>query len=207
MLLKNKIEIEEWLNKYHVKNYQLIEDEEYGYTVDVNGVVNLIGKNLKNIKLKFNIIDGWFDCSSNNLTSLKGCPEIVNKDFYCVNNKLTSLKYCPKIIKGQFDCSDNKLTSLKGCPEIVDSFYCQNNKLSLEEIIYLPKELTDDYIALDGNEKLGELQNITDIVEIKKILNIYQEKADLMKVVEVTDKSVESTGLVRTVENLKVKKV
>lgn len=36
MLLKNKVEIEKWLNQYNVKKYELIEDEEYGYVVNVN---------------------------------------------------------------------------------------------------------------------------------------------------------------------------
>ena len=55
---------------------------------------------------------------------------------------------------------------------------------------------------MENNLELGELQKITDFNELKKILTIYQEKADLMKILEVTDKSVESTGLVRTVEKI-----
>lgn len=36
MLLKTKIEIENWLNKYEIENYELIEDKDYGYVVNVN---------------------------------------------------------------------------------------------------------------------------------------------------------------------------
>ena len=90
MLLKNKLKIEKWLNKYKIKNYELIEDKEYGYTVSVNGDVLLINEKLINFKVKFKIINGSFKCNFNYLKSLKGCPEIVRLDFWCNNNKLTT---------------------------------------------------------------------------------------------------------------------
>ena len=36
MLLRKKEEIEDWLNEYKIKNYKLIENEEYGYIVNIN---------------------------------------------------------------------------------------------------------------------------------------------------------------------------
>ena len=83
MLLKDKIKIARWLNKYHVKNYELIEDKEYGYVVNVEGDVDLRLQKLKSIDVKFNIVNGYFNCSNNELTSLIGGPEIVNKSFFC----------------------------------------------------------------------------------------------------------------------------
>ena len=105
MLLKNKIEIEKWLNKYNIKNYELFEDKEYGYIVNVNGSVNLYTKNLKSIEVKFNIVKGDFLCNNNKLKNLEGCPEIIKRNFYCNNNKLNSLNYGPKIVDGFFNCS------------------------------------------------------------------------------------------------------
>ena len=129
MLLRNKIEVENWLNQYGITNYELILDEKYGYVVNVNDLVFLYNKNLVSIDIKFNEVKGYFNCSDNNLNSLKGCPEIVKGSFFCDNNKLTSLKYSPKFIKGNFYCENNKLISLEGGPKEVDSYYCNRNNL------------------------------------------------------------------------------
>ena len=86
MLLRKKEEIESWLNKYNIKDYKLIEDEKYSYVVNVNSCVHLFKKKLKNIKVKFNEINGYFNCNMNELKSLEGCPNIVNGSFYCSRN-------------------------------------------------------------------------------------------------------------------------
>ena len=102
MLLKEKQEIEDWLDKYNIFDYELIPDDKYGYVVNVNQNINLNGNKLKIIDVKFNKVYGWFNCSYNKLTSLKGCPEMVDGHFWCNNNELKSLKGCPKIIKKKF---------------------------------------------------------------------------------------------------------
>ena len=168
MLLKNKVKIKEWLNKYNIRNYVLKHDEKYGYVVNVNCGVDLSNINLNLIEVKFNIVDGWFDCRWNNLKSLEGSPKIVNGNFYGNFNQLESLKGCPKKIKG--------------------NFYCDSNHLTIKEICNnLPNEVESNYIGLDENDKLGELQYITDFNKFKKIMNIYKEKIDFMEVVESTE--------------------
>ena len=160
MLLRKKEEIEAWLNKYKIENYELIEDQEYGYMVNVNNNVFLNHKNLKSLEVKFNKINGYFDCCHNELTSLEGCPKIIKEYFDCSSNKLKSLKGCPEIVDGNFNCSFNELTSLKGAPEIVfGSFACYKNKLiSLEYcpgIVY--KNFNSSYnelITLKGAPKI-----------------------------------------------------
>ena len=178
MLLKTKIEIENWLNKYNIKNYSLIEDNKYGYIVNVNDSVYLSSKKLINIDVKFNKVNGGFFCFGNKLKSLKGCPEEVN---------------------GHFDCSDNELESLEestdksvGCPEIIQGFCnCSYNKLNVDEIMYLiDKKIEKNYVDLYLNEYLGELQNITNINELKQILSIIKEKNYIIRMVEKTDKLV-----------------
>ena len=130
MLLREKKEIEDWLNKYEIKYYKLIEDKDYGYIVNVNADVYLCNQDLVEIKIKFNKVTGYFDCSENLLTSLKGCPEIVDGNFYYNYNKLKTLKGCPEIV-GIFNCSYNRLESLEGCPQIINKdFYCNHNKLT-----------------------------------------------------------------------------
>ena len=95
---KNKQQITNWLDKYEIKNYTLIPDENYDFVVDVNGHVDLDHKELITIPVKFNKIKGSFYCNNNQLNSLEFCPKVVGGNFNCSNNQLTSLKYCPKEI-------------------------------------------------------------------------------------------------------------
>ena len=192
MLLRKKEEIETWLNKYLIKNYELISNEEYGYIVDVNTDVDLSCYQLDYLKVKFNVVNGSFNCSFNELISLKGSPKIVNKSFFCNNNKLKSLKYSPNIIQKNFDCSNNKLISLKYCPKIIEYyFYCSYNKLSIEGLKYLPKAISKNYIYIDNNEKLNDLQNINDFkilkIKVEEILKIKKEKENLLNNINKKD--------------------
>src|SRR6476646_11119591 len=108
-LLKNKRKIINWLEKYYITNYTLIEDTEYGYIVDVDGDVDISGKNLAKIEVKFNEINGSFYMNNNKLTSLEGAPKIVSGNFFCSHNKLTSLEGAPKMVSGDFVCYNNEL--------------------------------------------------------------------------------------------------
>ena len=108
-LKSEKADIIKWLKKYNINNFNLIPDIEYGFVVDVHSDVNLCDKNLKHILVKFNNVNGSFDCSNNKLTSLEFCPSTVNGNFYCHYNKLTRLEFCPKIINGNFYYDGNKL--------------------------------------------------------------------------------------------------
>ena len=148
--LKTRDETEVWLDSVGIKNYTINSD----LTVDVDGGVWIQAKNLDSILVQFGRINGFFNCSKNNLTSLKGCPIKIGGSFFCHNNNLTSLEHCPKEVVGSFncsnnnltsleycptkvdgnlDCSNNNLTSLKGCPkEVVGNFYCQNNMIVTE---------------------------------------------------------------------------
>jgi hypothetical protein len=92
--------------------------------------VELFSLSLKKIPFTFGVVNGVFNCSSNQLTTLEGCPTQVDGNFHCFNNKLTSLEGCPAQVSGDFNCSYNQLTSLIGCTkEIGKSFNCFNNKL------------------------------------------------------------------------------
>ena len=79
------------------------------------GGLNLQNKNLTVLPaiLKDITVNGFFDCSSNNLTTLESCPKIVTGTFNCSENVLTSLKGAPSSVGDGFICSDNKLTSLE----------------------------------------------------------------------------------------------
>jgi hypothetical protein len=127
-IFESNTEIDKICRKYNIKNYTINSDN----SVDVDGDVWLYNKGLKSIPLNFNIVNGYFNCSINQLTSLKGCPVRVGDYFYCYSNKLTSLKYSPQYMEnGYFSCRMNKIESLQYCTELIrGNFYCYNNKLT-----------------------------------------------------------------------------
>ena len=57
--------------------------------------------------LKDITVNGWFNCSLNNLTSLENCPKIVIGNFYCSYNNLTSLEGAPQKVDRHFICHSN----------------------------------------------------------------------------------------------------
>lgn len=113
------------MNKDYIK-YFLISHNILDYTINsdlsVNCYtdVNLQNHDLGLIPINFNIIEGDFIISYNNLNSLKNCPKFVYGDFSCRNNNLTTLKYCPIVVDGFFNCMNNNLTSLDYIPEDID---------------------------------------------------------------------------------------
>ena len=120
---------------YYVKSLGGIETPQ-GW--DVPERVIFIDKNLTEIPIKFNIVNGDFSCAYNKLTSLKYCPKEVKGNFDCSHNNLISLKYSPKIVQDSFYCENNQLTSLKNCPkEVKGYFFCYNNQLTSYK--YSPK--------------------------------------------------------------------
>ena len=60
--------------------------------VDVKGNVDMSEMNLTEIPVKFGKVEGYFNCSNNQLTSLKNLPNYILTSFDCSHNKLTSLK-------------------------------------------------------------------------------------------------------------------
>src|SRR5574343_1884861 len=94
-------DIDEICRKYHIKDYTINPDG----SIDVNEYIWL--KGLTKLPLKFNKVNGNFDCKNNKLTSLEGSPVEVNGSFYCQKNELTSFEFAPKIIRGYFNCEIN----------------------------------------------------------------------------------------------------
>jgi hypothetical protein len=119
-------------------NLYLIGDSSIGkrfrvnddLSVDVYCHVDLSGLKLTKLPVKFNKVNGDFNCSNNQLTSLEGAPKEINGDFNCSNNQLTTLVGSPQIGVERFDCSKNELTSLEGSPKKVYVFDCRDNKLT-----------------------------------------------------------------------------
>ncbi|MFW6130870.1 MAG: hypothetical protein ACOC56_06750, partial [Atribacterota bacterium] len=91
-MLKTKKEIKKWLDKHQITNYTINDD----LTVDVDENVDLSHRNLTEMPIQFNKVNGTFYCTYNQLTSLVGAPKKVFGYFYCSNNKLTSLEGAPE---------------------------------------------------------------------------------------------------------------
>lgn len=103
-LLKDKTKIINWLKNHKVTDFELIEDAHCGYVVNVHTSVNLYALIFGNfIQVKFNVINGDFDCSANGLISLQGCPNVVKGNFLCNENYLTSLEGGPKEVGIKFE--------------------------------------------------------------------------------------------------------
>ena len=120
-------DIDEICRKYNIIDYTVNPDG----TIDVDDdYVNLCNKKLTKLPLKFNKVNGWFDCSRNKLTSLEGSPVEVNSNFNCHHNRLTSFEYAPKIIRGGFICSYNNIKSFEYFPSFIrDYFWCDRNPI------------------------------------------------------------------------------
>lgn len=155
-LLVDKASIEKWLIKHDIVKFELIEDKNYGYVVNVDQHVSLINKDLKALKVKFNVINGNFSCNDNQLISLKGCPHTVNGLFNCSYNNLNSLEGGPHTVNGVFDCSENHLVNLVGGPTFVnDTYYCDYNKIN--DLLGIPEKLTEGFYC--RHNALKNIQN------------------------------------------------
>lgn len=155
---KNRIDnyqreyIEFNIEKFGIKNY-IIDDD---LNVNVKGDVDISGRGLIKIPIKFNIIDGDFNCSNNKLTNLVNSPMTVNGIFDCSNNNIYTLIGGPRFIDMAYDCSNNLLEDLDGYPDIcVNVFDCSNNYI--KTLIHLPKILNVKYFDVSNN-KLKDLR-------------------------------------------------
>ena len=98
-------------------------------SIDIYGDIDLRFNNLRKILVKYNKINGHFNCSWNDLTSLEGSPVEVNGYFSCHNNKLTSFQFAPKIIRGDFVCAYNNIKTFEYFPIYVKNFNCFENPI------------------------------------------------------------------------------
>ena len=129
-------------DKYRIKNYIINRDG----TINVNDNVSFNHYKIycTSLPLRFNKVEGYFDCSHNDLISLEGCPTEVKRYFDCSYNRLGSLEGAPKEVGGHFDCSNNNLINLKGGPKKIDySYICSDN--NLQNLIGAPKEVGGEF--------------------------------------------------------------
>ena len=143
-------------NELFVKLYPNAKLNSDG-SIDVNGYVYIDKEFVKDGKLtiKFNKVNGSFNCDRLELVSLEGCPEYIENSFDCSDNQLKNLEGCPKYVGWDFNCSGNDLFNLKGCPKYIEgNFNCSYNQLT--SLDYFPEEVKGE-ISLNGNNFPVEL--------------------------------------------------
>ena len=105
-IFESNLEIEKICQDLGIKNFQIVDG-----LVNVLGDVNISGRKLTKIPVKFGRVGGNFYCYNNQLTHLEGAPRSVGGDFGCSNSQLTHLEGAPRTVGGNFYCSNNQLTS------------------------------------------------------------------------------------------------
>jgi len=167
--------------KYGIEDYTI----NYDGSIDVDGDVDLRGSGfwkvfnsrsfmnkvnhwtLDELPLKFNKVNGKFDCRYNNLRTLKGCPKEVD-NFFISDNKLESLEGCPKEVE-RFLAGDNMFKDLVGGPEIVLGDFNVSRNPNLVSLKGGPRKIGGYYdISNTG------LLDPNGICETKNILDQYQ---------------------------------
>src|SRR5574343_1975689 len=157
----NEFNIHEVCREYGIRNYTISNG-----LVDVDGDVDLSGKQLDRLPLNFGKVTGDFYCSHTNLTTLEGAPKWVGVDFDCSFNNLTSLQGAPQQVGINFICNHNNLISLEGGPkEVGGSFVCYNNQLTTLQ--GAPKEIGRD-VYYRSNPLPKEILGLGDIKYILK---------------------------------------
>lgn len=108
---------EDWLNRTNnaLSKYLALKQITNKIIKEIDYDINISNLCLRHIHVNLNYakVNGYFDCSCNELTSLEGCPKIVNGTFYCYGNNLKSLKGCPEVVSGNFYCHSNKVKFTK----------------------------------------------------------------------------------------------
>lgn len=132
--------------------------------IDVEGDVEIVGKNYKNILQigDFNYVSGNFDISGAGMVSLEGAPAEVGGTFNCASNKLKSLEYSPRVVGHHFFAADNEYTSLEGGPEEVGGVY-EVSGGKLKSLKGAPMTISDDFLC--SNTLIENLKGAPRVVE------------------------------------------
>ena len=101
----NEKDIRRICYEYDLSNYIINKDG----SIDIDGNISLYMSGLNELPLKFNKINGFFDCSYNNLETFERCPINITGDFDCSYNEIRTFEYFPKNIGGEFYCNHNPI--------------------------------------------------------------------------------------------------
>ena len=118
-------EIKDICNFYRISGYIINSDG----SIDVDGNVKLTYEGFGRIPIKFNKVNGYFECSYNKLTDLENFPNEISGSVYLTGNNLKNLKGFGKV-GGITYLHGNPLESLEGYDLPYEQLIC-NDKLKL----------------------------------------------------------------------------
>jgi len=130
-------------NRYRIENYSINDDLSIG----VDGGVYLHNLKLEYLPLKFNYVNGNFDCGYNELKTLEGSPQTVSGNFSCYSNELKSLEGGLQTVGGDFDCYRNELKDLEHFPEVSGDIDIGHNTVNL--LVYTFIKKADSFMIED----------------------------------------------------------
>ena len=160
-------------NEYNIDNYIINDDG----TVDVDGNVKMFKYNdghngtLTNIPLKFNRVEGNFNCGWNELITLEGSPNYVGGNFDCEGNEdLETLEGSPSYVGGDFKCGRNNLYTLNGCPkEIIGKISYKSDHWSKDDNVPISEILQAFRLSANSLKELFSVwNNFTPVYKIGK---------------------------------------
>ena len=158
-MFKTKKEIEVWLAKNKISNYDILED----LSVNANGDVKLGAKKLSYLPIQFNHIEGNFELFNNDLITLKGCPIRVSGNFAISTNNLKSLENSPIYVGGDFHMGFNQVNNLNSFhTEIGKTLYCDNNPLTTLNDLSITCKKVYFYKEIDINFRLKGCEQFYD---------------------------------------------
>lgn len=172
-ILNSIYEVNSWLNRNNIQNYIIRQDN----SVDVRGNVDISNRGIYEIPVKFNIVNGSFNCSGNKMLDLTGSPILVYGDFDCSNNKIISLRGGPSHVYGTMDCSNNRLTTLQHAPlHVEENFWANNNEL--QHVLFFPEFVGKEF-SLEANRALTYLQHIKSFPDLQGYRQVIIDEFDL----------------------------
>ena len=116
-------EIHNICEKYTITDYSINPDG----SIDVDGNVKLTYEGLGRIPIKFNKVNGYFECSYNKLTDLENFPNEISGSVYLTGNNLKNLKGFGKV-GGLIYLNGNPLESFEGYNGDINKVFCLNKK-------------------------------------------------------------------------------
>ena len=151
--------------RYGIEDYTINDD----LSIDVDGDVELYRQRLEYLPLKFNYVDGNFNCSNNKLKTLEGSPKTVGGNFDCSYNKLKGLEHFPEV-SGDIDIRYNAVYLL------LYTFINKADTFMIEDFIDYEIVRNGDTVMLDRLQTFirdNDLE-MPDLEEIKKEYKIIE---------------------------------
>jgi hypothetical protein len=117
----------------------------------------------------FKSVYGDFIIRACGLSTLEGCPTVVEGNFNCSSNELTNMIGGPEEVESDYICISNPLTSLEGLPKIAGCFRINiDANIPLLRLIVVPYSFIFVRRNLDGTT--------FNPIDIEQILTKYQSK-------------------------------